>query len=369
MDMQSILNICQGFSYEKVQANRTVFSQKDPSNDKFYVILSGEVAVCIKNENDPINPDKEKRLASPVYRRQKKMSTYSARQAETPLVRKRSRRLSSQPLANTSNDSIDSDGSLKLSPTSRSSIPKKSIFGRRDARDSESEAPPTRHLTLNLNSPSPSRRRGDCSPESHDESRLLPSVLKIGKRFSFIDHNNHKKVNVVVDQIANIRAVRNKSIEPNSLNSHPNTDSLQYLDQKDRDYPYDDKHGGSVKIEDNDYFTDDDEAPKSDFEIMVSTLGKLVRYLREGEGFGEIALKRNIPRTASILCKTDCEFLTLSKEEYELGFGKMQREKEEFIYSIFPMLKTTTFSIEALNSLLYSFKVIKWPYLILNPLD
>jgi len=351
--MQSILNICQGFSYEKVQANRTVFSQKDPSNDKFYVILSGEVAVCIRNENDAINADREKRSASPVFRRQKKMSTYSARQVETPLIRRRSKRLSSQPLINTSNDSMNSDEPpLKLSPTSRSSIPKKSIFGRRDARDSEPEAPPVRLFSMNPSSPS--RRRGD-SPESHDDSRLLPSVLKVGKKFSFIDQSNHKKMNIVVDQIANIRAVRNKSIEPGSIN----TNSLQYLDQKDRDYPdnYSEKHGGSVKIDDGDDFTDDDEGPRSDFEIMVSTLGKLVRYLREGEGFGEIALKRNIPRTASILCKTECEFLTLSKEQYELGFGKMQREKEEFIYSIFPMLKTTTFSIEALNSLLYSFKV------------
>jgi len=358
MDMQSILNICQGFSYEKVQANRTVFSQKDPSNDKFYVILSGEVAVCIKNENDQINAEKEKRSASPVFRRKKKMSTYSAKTSETPFVRKRSKRLSSQPLStnNISSDRIHPDESPKLSPTSRTSIPKKSIFGRRDAHDPESDAPHPRHFTMNP--PSPTRRRGDYSPESHDESRLLPSVLKVGKRFSFIDQNNHRKMNIVVDQIANVRAVRNQSIEPHTLASNYNTDSLQYLDQKDRD-DRDSNYDGSVKMEDTELSSDDE--PRSDFEIMVSSLGKLVRYLRVGEGFGEIALKRNIPRTASILCKRDCEFLTLSKEQYELGFGKMQREKEEFIHSIFPMLKNVAFSIDILNSLLYSFKTERYP--------
>lgn len=360
MDMHSIFNICQGFSYEKIQANRTVFSQKDPSNDKFYVILSGEVAVCIKNENDQINAEKDKRSASPVFRRQKKMSTYSAKNPETPLVRRRSKRLSSQPLSNVSSDKIHPDESPKLSPTSRTSIPKKSIFGRRDAQDSEIDAPHLRHFTMNP--PSPTRRRGDYSPESHDESRLLPSVLKVGKRFSFIDHNNHRRMNIIVDQIANVRAVRNQSIEPHTLASNFNTNSLQYLDHKDRDDRdgnYDDRHG-SIKMEDTD-FSSDDETPKSDFEIMVLSLGKLVRYLREGEGFGEIALKRNIPRTASILCKKDCEFLTLSKEQYELGFGKMQREKEDFIHSIFPMLKNITFSIDILNSLLYSFKTERYP--------
>lgn len=38
--------------------------------------------------------------------------------------------------------------------------------------------------------------------------------------------------------------------------------------------------------------------------------------LKQGQSFGELALEENLPRTATIICKEDSEFLILSKEAY-----------------------------------------------------
>lgn len=41
-----------------------------------------------------------------------------------------------------------------------------------------------------------------------------------------------------------------------------------------------------------------------------------VAELSDGDFFGEIALLRNVPRTARITTKSECSFLTLSKHEF-----------------------------------------------------
>lgn len=47
------------------------------------------------------------------------------------------------------------------------------------------------------------------------------------------------------------------------------------------------------------------------FEDFAKRFGKIVRYMKEGEGFGEIALTNNKPRTAGILAKGTVELLVL----------------------------------------------------------
>jgi len=91
------------------------------------------------------------------------------------------------------------------------------------------------------------------------------------------------------------------------------------------------------------------------FEEYAKIFGNLVRCFEMGESFGELALKNDAPRAASVLCSTDCEFLVITKQQFNLIFLKKDREKEIFLKSIFPFIDST--STINYNSILYSFQV------------
>ena len=59
---------------------------------------------------------------------------------------------------------------------------------------------------------------------------------------------------------------------------------------------------------------------------------KPVAQLTPGMSFGELALIKDQPRAASILCNTDCHFAVLSKEDYMNIIGKVEAKKlDKFI--------------------------------------
>lgn len=94
------------------------------------------------------------------------------------------------------------------------------------------------------------------------------------------------------------------------------------------------------------------------FETYVSKFGRLIRILEEGDSFGEMALIEDLPRSASVICKNDCQFLTMTKQQYELMFAKRERERQELIMSIFPFMANINLSMQKIKTMMCSFKVI-----------
>jgi len=74
-----------------------------------------------------------------------------------------------------------------------------------------------------------------------------------------------------------------------------------------------------------------------------------------GEAFGELALKNNAPRSANMVCRTDCEFLIIAKKQFKLLFLEKEHEKEQFLRDTFPFLNSI--STISFNYILFSFKV------------
>jgi len=117
---------------------------------------------------------------------------------------------------------------------------------------------------------------------------------------------------------------------------------------------------GTLQYLDNEQEDSDETSEASErkgFEDFVSKYGNVIRYIGKGESFGELGLKKNAKRSASIVCRTDCEFIVLGKQEYDMVFGKVQKEKEEFLKTVFPNLDTNSMSTGNFNYLISSFKV------------
>jgi CRP-like cAMP-binding protein len=76
-------------------------------------------------------------------------------------------------------------------------------------------------------------------------------------------------------------------------------------------------------------------------------------YLSAGNSFGELALIKNQPRKATIICLENCYFMTLSKENYLriLGkfFSKKLDEKIDFLHSVKIFNKWSKKSIERIH--------------------
>ena len=53
---------------------------------------------------------------------------------------------------------------------------------------------------------------------------------------------------------------------------------------------------------------------------------RMATILRQGDCFGELALISNRPRAATVMCREDCHFAVLGKEQYTDILGKVQKE-------------------------------------------
>lgn len=81
--------------------------------------------------------------------------------------------------------------------------------------------------------------------------------------------------------------------------------------------------------------------------------------LRQGECFGELALLSNKPRAASVLCREDCHFAVLKRDDYTRILGRIQdsklQEKVDILF-LHPVFQKWTKN--AIQRLSYYFKVV-----------
>jgi CRP-like cAMP-binding protein len=64
-------------------------------------------------------------------------------------------------------------------------------------------------------------------------------------------------------------------------------------------------------------------------ELDVGAAGRGLRRLGRGEAFGEIALLRDVPRTATVTCRTDARLYVLDKPTFLAGVASHPRASGE----------------------------------------
>ncbi|CAG9316510.1 unnamed protein product [Blepharisma stoltei] len=86
-----------------------------------------------------------------------------------------------------------------------------------------------------------------------------------------------------------------------------------------------------------------------------------VATLEAGSAFGELALLKNQPRAASIICTEDCHFATLSKEPYLRILGKLTAQKLDELVSFLSKLPVfSSWTAKSLVNLSYYFTQVKF---------
>ena len=278
-----------------------VFRQDDPSNNKFYVILSGEVGIITnKNYSDLYARDKE------VYEKTVRLTS-------------------------------------ALRGSSRNTLSCVSSLSQLDAS--------TKHELDEI-----------------DENRFKYSDKKSP---SIVRRRDSKGASLTA--LAKLTNYMGTSIMPkDKFKEIMNNTSL--------------KSGEKQKKEDGHESEDDEEKAKekvdnSEFKKFASRYGFLVRILSKGAEFGDAgihslylffrsnfcvftALKEpGKKRSASILCKTNCEFLVINSQTYNDFIRRKSDLKSEFLVKSFPFLASVS-SSQMRNKILYSFTVILITYLM-----
>ena len=60
-----------------------------------------------------------------------------------------------------------------------------------------------------------------------------------------------------------------------------------------------------------------------------------VKQLKKGVGFGELAITSGKPRASTIKCLTECDFATMSKNDYLRVLARIEEKSKEEIISFF----------------------------------
>jgi len=111
----------------------------------------------------------------------------------------------------------------------------------------------------------------------------------------------------------------------------------------------------SLQINDESHLKSKEEVPKQ--EENFESYKKVLQLVKEQEIFGEACLQgESSTRLSTALCKTDCKFLVMNKEFFDLMTEKKKEEKEAFLKHIFPSFKNII-SFAELRYLLKSFTV------------
>jgi len=390
-DNNTMLNLCKQFTFEQVNVGEFVLKQGDVSNNKFYIVLSGEVAVIIGQKNigqfgddfipyEPVKKtpkkapkilingsvqDTDTKRGSRVSVESRKAATVNSLQAP-----ERNSSVSKESPGRILDCSIMERGTPFRTPPKNQRQP--SPISKSEARANEPTPPRTgfgglkkmramvRMVTaVNGLKKAAEPRREEGNPEYF--SHKAAALMDMGPRFHATEPKRHvvtppreqqqsrgvKKMRTIVKMFSAMRGLKKEAGErregsSNGSNMKGEAGTLAYLDKESEESEEEEENWADIE--------------KQKFEEYADKFGKIVRYLKEEESFGELALKNNSKRTASILCKTDCEFLVIEKQQFDVLFGQEQKDKEEFLRMVFPSLGTNITSRDNFNYLVYSFK-------------
>lgn len=291
--------------YETLPAGHYVFKEGDPSNDKFYIILSGRVSVVLKSDSNVFMSENQ---ATPQAKEEKRVPGRASRPSTKTKLPE---------------------------PDSPISSIKDEVFNSFKKATSEKDGFSAMSLT-SLNSTSPTSSL--TSLKAHSIRKLSVFARSVA-RFSAIykkktdvihetEEEHKQKIKVQVDRL---KEIANKASEGRTL-ARSESPEFKRKSTKRR-------------------------TKRQDTQVRLE-LGVINKEVKEGEAFGERALtSKDSKRSASILTNTDCEFIVVMKKDYVNIMGRYNKEdrlKMEFLKENLPYVDKIS-SSSVLKDYLYIF--------------
>ena len=294
-------------SYEFVPAGQFVFCEGDLSNDKFYIVLSGTVSVILKSDPNVFMKENivqsflTKRIMHQIEQLEQEDTEKKQRPQNLPLAKQNALKKTDQ-----------SNAIKRLSAFARS-LGKFSNLNRK-VKEKRSSADEDKHMQKIKHKVEELKELGRRAFEEQAGTGKLQEA--------------EEKLNQALNELEEVEEEKEPHLAPprKKTASTDTRSTLQNLAESDS---------------------------------MVANFGVVNKEINEGDAFGERALtSKDARRAASILAKTDCEFIILMKKDYLNITGKYNKEnkiKLEFLKQNLPFVaRITTGAI--LEDYLYMFK-------------
>ncbi len=371
-EKNAFLQLCQRLKFQKMKGGRAVFREGDPSNGKMYILLSGEVSSVVKKTpkgsifgKSPLHVSKLESQTSKGFRHavrlneleiEEIMSTHRSRidvpspvhpsGGESKFHKEHQRRKSIfDPNKNGGDSGTGTHNSLRseedIAPVPLKPDPKGIVHERRLSRFTTENSPYVNNASPPGGESSNEKRRG--SFRMAPDTNLLKQAFKASRY-----HNDHTpQISDASSPRASLKSkfklagnlalntIRmgkfsafgkaNGPISPTSaMSGRSNINPFRNSDQQE----------GNTTEEDRD--------SDIDVEELVSRHGILDKKIEKGGFFGEREFTNKLTRDCTILTNTYCEFLVITKRDFQYiseNFDSKRAQTIKFITDFIPDLE------------------------------
>ena len=297
-ETDALLYLSQHITYEQCSAGKLVIEEGDSSTDKLYIIFTGEVNIVSKKKNNPIKD----------YIR----FDHSQPEQISPLMKK------SFNLAAKFGMQLKNSKTIHIQRGA-------SYIDKPDKKHKEDET-----LTIKaIVSPHGKQQTTNFSQEAQAlEGELpIPDLIKLSKVNSSPSDaigQNETESNIK-DQSKPIKASGFSSTGRTRATSQGSKPLFQALKLP--------------AAQSNEILFEEDSENEEDTRRIITQHGYVINQLCEGDHFGDIALYKNIKRSAGALSYTSCEFITITEDLLTFvrrRFEKANTRKLNFMLDYFP---------------------------------
>lgn len=353
-EKNAFIHICKKARYEKFPAGKVVFTQHDPSNGKLFLIYSGEVSIVVSGSDFFVGPPPEKEPEPPVKTIEVEESPNNSAN-ESKANSKEKAELT--PSSTDSTNKESTKGSEGKEAKSFSKIVKSKFAGLSALKHKGRKASPVEKSTPTPGG-SPLLSAEKETPKIKDPAResRMSNILNLSGGFSLSQErpsirasfrsSNRKMTRLTTDEADEEKIHEKEKSQTVSAQSKLRAVTTLTLTTI--------RLGKIV----GGYANDPSEImafKKEAFDMAVRKYGKVQNKLERGGFFGEKALFDNTPRSATVICNTECEFLVISKRDFNFiqkNFDCKRRQVLKFMIDNIPDIENIT-AHEAVERLMY----------------
>lgn len=350
-EKNAFIHICKKARYEKHPPGKVVFRQQDSSNGKLYIIFSGEVSIVVHGSDFFVGPPPEEELEIPVKTVHVEESSINISDA-SPNANSKEKVESTPTSTGTPKEGAKSPEIQEAAKTFSRIVKSKFAGITALKHKSRKASPPDRSTPTPGGSPVMSAEKTPQIREPSRESHLstLSGPFSLAHERSSI-RASFRSPNRKMTRLSTDEAAEEKSQEKEKAKTITPQSKLRAVTKLTLTTIRLGKIVGGYTKDPSEIMAFKKEA----FDLVVKRYGKVQNKLERGGFFGEKALFDNTPRSATVICNTECQFLVISKRDFNFiqkNFDCKRKQVIKFMIDFIPDIENIT-AHEAVERLMY----------------